>query len=84
MRATLAGALRRQLLARGLTKWPVCPSCNVQRDPKDFVKSGICWGCEQDAKALDAVRAAYYGHGALPVADMVAPDAPFLPADDHV
>ncbi len=92
MSATLAGALRRQLLARGCTPRPTCPQCGLQTDPKSFSGRGICQPCEVVVQAeereaeLADVRAAAYGYG-LHVdypEDARWPSDPFLPADDHV
>jgi hypothetical protein len=90
--ATLAGALRRQLLARGCTPRPTCPQCGLQTDPKSFSGRGICQRCEVVVQAeereaeLADVRAAAYGYG-LHVdypEDARWPTDAFLPADDHV
>jgi hypothetical protein len=86
MAATLAGALKRRLLAGGCTSRPTCPGCSREFDPSAFTSLGACRPCsdawERDRAAHDdASRAAYYGYGTLPTADMVPPATPFLPGD---
>ncbi len=43
---TPIAALRRQLLARGLTRRPVCPSCHQERAPEAFMRAGWCRPCD--------------------------------------
>jgi hypothetical protein len=92
MAATLAGALKRRLLASGCTALPTCPQCCQPTDPRSFSGRGICQPCEVVVQAeereveLADVRAAAYGYG-LHVdypQDARWPTDPFLPADDHV
>jgi len=51
-------ALRRQLLARGLTRRPVCPDCRQEVAPADFHPSlGVCTRCARKAAALTRIDA---------------------------
>lgn len=46
-------SLREQLLATGLTRLPVCPRCQQEKYPHDFVETvdgqNICFDCHHGA-----------------------------------
>jgi hypothetical protein len=87
MGATIAGALKRRLLAAGFTRQPTCPGCSKQFDPSAFTSLGACRPCsdawERDRAAhFDSIRDAYYGTPEEPVCDPTAlGTGPFLPED---
>jgi hypothetical protein len=49
-------ALRRQMLARGLSTRPICPDCREPHRPRDFHKSGVCGPCARKAAALRRIE----------------------------
>jgi len=59
--ANLVATLRKQLLARGFTRLPVCRACRFERSVNDFGESGMCLYCERERDLAD-VRQAATGH----------------------
>lgn len=74
MATNLVAQLRRDLLARGFTRLPVCRTCRFERSVNDFGESGQCLYCEREADFAAAKQEARTGHHAPPVSDMISTD----------